>query len=65
MDINFAWCKLRELLGNEHFELGPKIMQGDYPVQWWEVVIKGNVFTGETFEEVLEQIKVKYDHQHR
>ena len=57
MDINYAWRKLRELLGNEHFEIDAKIMQGEYPVNWWEVVIKGNVYTAETFEEVLEQIK--------
>jgi len=63
MTITEAWRKLNILLDGEPFSVMHKIMHGgtaSYPMSWVEVDYKGNVYNAETFEEVLEQIKVKY-----
>ena len=64
MTLTDAWRKFEILFDGEPFSIMKKIMHGGstgYPLQWVEVDYKGNIYSAETFEEVLEQIKVKHD----
>jgi len=58
--IDQAWREVRDLLGGEPFSVTDKIMHGGtagYPLHWVEIEIRGNIHSGESFEEVIEQIK--------